>query len=75
MSATAHGIVLELFDSLGPDMGLQVSLSDADAGHGVRLAGPSFIGNSKLLRRIQIDQRTARLMKPYIDKAAREETT
>ena len=72
-AAQRHGIVLELYDSLGPAKGLQVSLSDAHAGHGVRLSGPSFIGNSKLLRRIQIDKRVAKLMKPYVEKALVEE--
>jgi hypothetical protein len=69
---SAH-IVLEVFESLGPERGMQVSLSDTEKGYGVRLAGPSFIGNSKLLRRVQIDRRTAELMKPYIDAALTHE--
>jgi hypothetical protein len=50
--------------------GVQVSIgveNDAGSGHGYRLAGPKYLGNSESIKRVTLTENDAREIRRYLD--------
>jgi hypothetical protein len=63
---SAEKITLEVYEVGGA---IQVSIGQEDergVGHGYRIMGPSFAGNSRLLNRKVLKERDAREIQAYI---------
>jgi hypothetical protein len=71
-SSIEPGVYLDIHEAMAyGGRPIQVSINKLDAdgsGHGYRIAGPKFtLSGARLLRRVRLDARAARVIRRYLD--------